>query len=221
MAVEKGRGVSDFQLYHGDCLEILPTLEAGSVDLCLTDTPYGVGLDYNTYEDSIENWRKMFIEFVPEARRVSSMVVMPSCQINELEFIYKTYPPDWLICWHKGSPGTSAYIGFNDWEPLLVYGKTDKLCMHDYLSVTNKEKMGNYGHPCPKPIRWATWIIERASNPGDTILDPFMGSGTTGVACHLTGRNFIGIEIDETYFKIAEQRIKTAQQQIIMELTND
>jgi len=57
------------------------------------------------------------------------------------------------------------------------------------------------------------WVIENYTNEGDTILDPFMGSGTTGVACVQTGRNFIGIEIDPTYFAIAEKRIAEAQMQ--------
>jgi DNA modification methylase len=62
------------------------------------------------------------------------------------------------------------------------------------------------------------WAIENYTNEGDTILDPFMGSGTTGVACVQTGRNFIGIEIDPTYFAIAERRIKEAQMQLRLEV---
>ncbi len=62
------------------------------------------------------------------------------------------------------------------------------------------------------------WLIEIMTNPGDTILDPFMGSGTTGVACVQTGRNFIGIEIDPAYFEIAKRRIEQAQMQMVMPL---
>ena len=62
------------------------------------------------------------------------------------------------------------------------------------------------------------WLVENASNEGDTILDPFMGSGTTGVACVKTGRNFIGIEIDPDYYAIAEKRIAEAQLQTRMDL---
>jgi len=74
---------------------------------------------------------------------------------------------------------------------------------------------GNNGneHPTKKPIKLIRDIVRRSSNEGDTILDPFMGSGTTGVACVQTGRNFIGIEIDPGYFAIAERRIKEAQMQ--------
>ena len=71
-------------------------------------------------------------------------------------------------------------------------------------------------HPAPFPMKLAKDHLRSWTNPGDTILDPFMGSGTTGVACAQLGRNFIGIELDPDYFAIAEKRIKTAQSQEIM-----
>ena len=73
-------------------------------------------------------------------------------------------------------------------------------------------------HPTQKPLSLMTWCVLNNTKPGDTILDPFMGSGTTGVACVQTGRNFIGIEIDPGYFKIAEKRIHDAQQQMRLPL---
>ena len=71
-------------------------------------------------------------------------------------------------------------------------------------------------HPMQKPIALMKYLIERFTQPNDTILDPFMGSGTTGVACVQTGRNFIGIEIEPKYFEIAEKRIAEAQLQMRM-----
>jgi len=70
------------------------------------------------------------------------------------------------------------------------------------------------GHPAEKPLDLVKWLIEISTKSGDLILDPFMGSGTTGVACVQTGRNFIGIEIDEHYFNVARRRIEQAQQQM-------
>ena len=101
----------------------------------------------------------------------------------------------------------------------------------EYASVDNSEYLGNKKHPTSiitiskshpsvalhrteKPVELMGWLIKTYSNIGDTIFDPFMGSGTTGVACVQTGRNFIGIEIDPKYFAIAEKRIKDAQQQM-------
>jgi len=181
----------------GNCLEIMSTMKDKSVDLILCDPPYGVNLEYNTYEDTPENWFLLMQDFIPEAKRVAKMAIMPSCQIKRLEWIYNNFPPDWLISWYKGSTGAAAYIGFNDWEPHLVYGKIDGLYMHDHFQARNNEKMGNYGHPCPKPLSWATWFITKATKKGMTVLDPFMGSGTTGVA--------------SKYFKIAEDRINKTE----------
>jgi site-specific DNA-methyltransferase (adenine-specific) len=73
-------------------------------------------------------------------------------------------------------------------------------------------------HPAQMPVKLSTRMIGYSSNPGDTILDPFMGSGTTGVACVQTDRNFIGIEIEPKYYKIAEKRIAEAQLQIKMSI---
>ena len=72
------------------------------------------------------------------------------------------------------------------------------------------------GHESQKPLRLMMELLEQFTERGDTILDPFMGSGTTGVACVKTGRNFIGIEIDESYYAIAEKRIKEAQMQPLL-----
>ncbi len=196
----------------GDCLEVMKEIPDKSIDLLLTDPPYGIGLKYGgIYQDTEPNWFELMSQFLPEAKRIANMVILPACQIKRLEWIYKTFPPDWIMCWYKGSPGHRAFIGFNDWEPHLVYGKRKNICMHDYFHVPNTEKMGNYGHPCPKPIDWAKWIIKRATKEGDLVLDCFTGSGTTAVACKELGRHFIGIEINPDYCKIAKRRLATAR----------
>jgi DNA modification methylase len=100
-----------------------------------------------------------------------------------------------------------SYIGFNDWEPLLVYGKPKGLAMHDYMSIPNTERMGGNGHPCPKPEKWATWLIKRATKPGDLVIDPFMGSGTTLRAAKDLNRRAIGIDLSPKYCEIAKRRM--------------
>jgi site-specific DNA-methyltransferase (adenine-specific) len=84
-------------------------------------------------------------------------------------------------------------------------------------SVWNYEIAPRLNHITPKPVELIENIIKHSTNENYTILDPFMGSGTTGVACVQTGRNFIGIEIEPKYFEIAERRIKDAQQQMRLE----
>jgi site-specific DNA-methyltransferase (adenine-specific) len=190
-------------IFHSDCREILPHLP--KVDLVLTDPPYGVNFVYSSYFDSIVAWRQLMDEFIPSARAISEMLIMPSCQIKELPWIYMNHSPDWLICWYKGSPGHVAYIGFNDWEPLLVYGKKKGLQMHDYFYC--QPSPANNGHPCPKPIKWANHLIGKTTIKGDTVLDCFMGSGTTLVAAKQLGRKAIGIEIEQRYCDIAVKRL--------------
>lgn len=193
-------------IYHGDCREILPDLD--KVDLVLTDPPYGVELEYDTFQDSEENWFTLMDEVIPLLRRCADMVIFPSCQIKRLGWFYANHKPDWLIAWHKGSPGHVSAIGFNDWEPLVVYGRTAKLSMHDYLSVTNNEKMGAYGHPCPKPLKWARWLLSRACPEGGTVIEPFMGSGTILRAAKDLRLQVIGIDLSEKYCEIAVRRLQ-------------
>ena len=87
-----------------------------------------------------------------------------------------------------------------------------KLYTVPWVGANAKDTIIRY-HPTQKPVTLMIWSINNCTAPGATVLDPFMGSGTTGVACVQTGRNFIGIEIDEDYYKIAEKRIAEAQMQ--------
>jgi len=188
----------------GDCIELMREYPDNYFDLVLTDPPYGVGIDYGIYDDTEENWYNLMDAFIPEARRIGSMVVLPTCQIKRMGWIYKHHEPNWLIAWYKGSPGTAGYIGFNDWEPLLVYGKNKGVSMHDHF-YCGPEPFRN-GHPCPKPVGWATWLIERMTKPGDIVLDPFLGSGTTLLACRMTDRNCVGFELNPEYDSIIRDR---------------
>ena len=200
--------IGDATLYLGDCRDILPTLSG--VDAVVTDPPYGIDLDYGEYKDTLENWKDLMLEVVPMMRRFPC-VVMPSCQIRLLEWWYQNFPPDWLIAWYKGSPGHAAYVGFNDWEPHLIWGKPAKP-IHDYFRTPLNPPVN--GHPCPKPIEYSLWLCDRMVDKSQTILDPFMGSGTTGVACARLGRKFIGCEIEKKYFDISVERIKREYDQM-------
>jgi DNA modification methylase len=118
----------------------------------------------------------------------------------------------------------ASWWGFSCWQPILVYGK-DPYLAHgegrhpDTMIMRNSVDIDKSGHPCPKPFNVMRWIIERTTRVGDTVFDPFMGSGTTGVACLQLGRNFIGCELDPEYFKIASQRVKQAALQPVMPLS--
>ena len=200
------------EIICGDCLPIMRTFKDKQFDLVLCDPPYGVDLDYDIYKDTEANWYDLMRKVIPEMLRVGKMVILPSCQIRRLSFFYKEFPPDWIICWYKGSVGSAGFVGFNDWEPHLVYGKNNTK-MHDYFRAIPEPQKN--GHPCQKPVEWAKWLIYRATNnEGDTILDPFMGSGTTLVAAQQLGRNATGIEISEKYCKIAQERLDKMTQNL-------
>lgn len=194
-------------IYKGDCRDILPLFSDKSVDLALTDPPYGIGVKYDSYVDTENAWFSLMSTCIPHILRVSRMTILPSCQIRRLKWIYDNFPPDWLLCWYKGSTGHASFLGFNDWEPHLVYGKTKKqLYMHDYFQTKSSPKRGTNGHPCPKPDAWAEWIIRRASAEGDLVCDPFLGSGVVAVVAGQLNRRAIGIEISEEYCEIAANR---------------
>lgn len=195
-------------LYLGDCRDILPTL--GRVDAVVTDPPYGIDFTYGSHDDNLPAWKALMGEVVPLLLAAAPFVVMPSCAVTRLGWWYENHAPDWIIAWHKGSPGHAAKVGFNDWEPHVAWGRP-VTPMHDHFST--RCGFDENGHPCPKPIEWAKWLVSRAVQPRGVVLDAFMGSGTTGAAAVTMDRRFVGIEKDERYFDIACKRIEDAQRQ--------
>ena len=198
-----------------DNMELLARYEDNYFDLHLTDPPYGVNLEYNTYEDSLENWYNLMNKWLPEAKRISRMLVFPSCSINKLKWIYDNYPPDWLMSWNKGSTGHVSYIGFNSWEPLLVYGKLKEIYFHDTFSISPTIKMGSFNHPCPKPVKWFSWFyskLHKIENP--KVLDTFMGSGTSAISASDYKLDYTACELDKEYYEAAIKRIEQHKQQL-------
>lgn len=185
-------------IYHGDCREILPTLPYAAA--IVTDPPYGIGFGYDIHDDDAEEWFALMDDVVPLMRAQADFVVMPSCQINRMGWWYEHHAPDWVIAWHKGSPGHVSRIGFNDWEPHLCWGKPWHP-MHDYFST--RCGFDANGHPCPKPIEYGRWLVNRAAPVGGIVIDPFLGGGTTLRAAKDLGRIGIGIELSERYCEIA------------------
>ena len=193
-------------LYCGDCLEILPTFAPGSVDAVVTDPPYGIDYEYESYVDSFDNWLRLVPPAIDAARKIARFVVSPCCAISRLGWWYREMPPDWIICWYQaGAPARQSKIGFNTWQALVCFGRPS-VAMHDHFTTTDTPRQN--GHTCPKPDGYAEWLVKRAAQFGEIILDPYMGSGTTGVACVRLGRKFIGIELEPKYFAIAKRRIQ-------------
>jgi site-specific DNA-methyltransferase (adenine-specific) len=187
-------------IYHGDCRNILPHLT--KVDLVLTDPPYGVNLDYESHDD------KLLVEFdwIEICKQLGLLIFTPG-YVNIFKY---PHPDGVLIRFDKTaqSPAKLAYM--NKWEPIFVYGKTDKKLAWDVIqTATQSEKCweGKIEHPCPKSITLNLKLIEGFSDVGKTVLDPFMGSGTTLRAAKDLRRKAIGIEIEERYCEIAAKRM--------------
>ena len=202
---ERVETIGDATLYLGDCLDILPSL--GKVDAVVTDPPYGVGLDYGGADDSAENYAIKRPEWKAAIDSVSDGPRLISCGVANIGAWEK---PDWIIAWLKPAAMGRCFVGFNNWEPVLCYGKPAGRNVDAFTAGILPDRAVD-GHPCPKPIGWASQQISRYTT--GMVLDPFMGSGTTGVACANLGREFIGIEIEPKYFDIARKRIEDAYKQ--------
>jgi site-specific DNA-methyltransferase (adenine-specific)/modification methylase len=193
------------ELHLGDCREILPTL--GRVDAVVTDPPYGIGMDggrIGKAEYQQFDWDKMTTpDAVDLARAVSRYQVIFGGN-------YYALPPSghWLV-WDKQNDPTT----FADFEMAWTnIGRSSRMIRWLWSGPYMKVKEERF-HPTQKPREVMKWCIEQLPEPNRTILDPFMGSGTTGVAAVKLGRRFIGIEIEPKYFDIACRRISEALKQ--------
>jgi site-specific DNA-methyltransferase (adenine-specific) len=188
-------------LYLADCMEVLPTLPR--VDAVITDPPYGISFAAQPTKwqrlagKQAEDWDNQTVPDIDALRDLGDVQIVWGGNYYHL-------PPTrgWL-CWFKpDAPPSMAHFE-------LAWTNMDRNARQfsQSISATNPERVG---HPTQKPLALMKWCIEQAGRP-QTILDPFMGSGTTGVAAVQMGRQFIGIEREPSYFEIACKRIEEAQ----------
>lgn len=212
-------------LLQGDCLELMKDIPDASVDMILTDPPYGMnfksGRRKRKYEvitnDSALTWLDPLVDELYRVSKENTAHYM-FCSFHNIDVfkraIEKKFKIKNLLTWVKNihsmgdlkadfAPKTEFIIFFQKGRR-MINGKRDP-------NVIYYNKTGNKLHPTQKPVDMLEYLIEKFSNEHDTVLDPFMGSGSTGVAAVNTNRNFIGIELDQEYFKIAEKRIQEAK----------
>lgn len=202
-------------IYHGDCREILPQLP--KVDAVVTDPPYGI--NGGTGGDSLKYAKGAYTGAFADDPTYIADVVRPVIEwaIGSAETVVLTpgirclhlYPtPKDMGCFWTPASCTHGPWGMTVFQPILYYGKdwrAGKGPLPTGIQVTESSEKN--GHPCPKPIKAWKWLVEKASAPGATILDPFMGSGTTLRAAKDLGRKCIGIELEEKYCEIAAKRL--------------
>ena len=201
--------IGNATLYLGDCREVLPILP--KVDAVITDPPYGLG----------EKWQggggsgKTSWAFDPsEAREwdgetVNAVLDLPSLAPEVVVWggNYYALPPRrcWLI-WDKKQPDT-----FTTGQAEMAWTNLDRPIRVFRFAQCEQASEGEKYHPTQKPLALMAWCLKWVK--GQTILDPFMGSGSTGVACANLDRKFVGIEREPKYFDIACRRIEDAQRQ--------
>lgn len=182
-------------IYHGDCREILPGLSA---DLVMTDPPYGVGKAF--WDAELPFW------WLNDVR--ADVLAITPCLKNLLDYpaiVGTSLVYRWTLAAHVTNGMTLSIVGFGNWIPCLVYS-VEGVKLHtqiqDARSFAIRGDMPE--HPSPKPLAVMRWLVDAL--PGETVLDPFAGSGTTLRAAKDLGRKAIGIEIEERYCEIAAKR---------------
>lgn len=208
-------------IYNNDCMKILPTLDNKSVDLVVTDIPYG---KVNRKHGSLRKLDKGKADivtfdlgmFVNELARVTKGSIYIFCgteQVSDIRKILIQNKMSTRLCiWEKTNP--SPMNGDKIWLSGIeccVFGRFPNATFNEHCKNTvfrypcGRNKL----HPTQKPLELIEKLVLASSNEGDTVFDPCMGSGTTGVACKKNNRKFIGIEMDREFYNIASHRIES------------
>jgi site-specific DNA-methyltransferase (adenine-specific) len=241
--------MGDVRLILGDCLDVMPTLDAGSAAMIWTDPPFGHGnmegdLQAARVRDGVKGARVRAAEpiandrgadfeatikaFLDQAARVldRDCCCCCCCMAGGGPNVTFARVSRWVderlaffmaVVWDKSARGNGMGWRYRrNYEFVMVaHRKAGSLrWADDSVAVPNIMRDMppiKRQHPNEKPVSLVRRFIELHTRPGDLVLDPFMGSGTTGVACVQTGRRFIGIELDPVYFAVAERRIAEAQ----------
>ena len=190
-------------LYCGDCLEILPTLD--KVDAVVTDPPYGIGFAAQPTKwqrragHKAQSWDDKIFDAINSVLEIGDYRIIWGGNYYALPL-----SRGWFAWTKPDAPPSMGSVEF-------AWSDIDRTARHiSYsISATNAERVG---HPTQKPLAVMEWCLGFIPD-AETILDPFMGSGTTGVACANIGRRFIGIEIEPKYYDIARKRIEDAYSQ--------
>lgn len=220
------------KIINGDCFELFKQMEDKSVDYVFTSPPYNRKRNdkYKLYNDTLVDYYGFLFNVVEQSRRVSRNHVFLNIQTNyyNKQDVYKligTFAEQivQIIVWEKKNPmprGGGCII--NSYELFIVFGDKPLLGNHTYtkniISTSVYSKMPKE-HKAVMHPDVADWFVKTFTQPNEIILDPFMGIGTTAVACLKNNRNYIGFELVFEYCQMAEQNLMEAKQNIFSALT--
>lgn len=203
------------KLIHGDCLKEMKNIPNDSIDLILTDPPYGLN------KEGIKNDRDIWAYGLPDYFRIlkndSWLCLYSSIKeignviklVESLGFIY-----EWQHITYINNGMVRGRLGFSKFMVCLIFAKGNprikkQICDIKVVSNSSKQRKA-IPHPTPKYVEAVEDIVKNLSREEEVVLDCFMGSGSTGIACKRLKREFIGIELDGEYFKLSEKRIHDA-----------
>lgn len=202
-------------LYLGDNREMLSGIVTASVNFVFFDPPYNVGKNYGTFKDDLSpvEYELRMLSVLDQCRRITGGRLGVYVAGNLLPLYLTLMPNSHPVIIHKRAAGVAKKGWRQQYHVILFEGKPMATTRDVWLDIRLpgegyyfKEK--RYDNPGLTGLEVTKRAILTMTKEGDTVLDPFMGSGTTGEACDLTGRNFIGMEIDPTQFQIAEERLQ-------------
>lgn len=226
----------------GDCLELLKNIPNGCIDLIVTDPPYeivtigggGTVNDVKKLNKSLKDLETADIIKGYDIEAYNKEFCRVMKEINIYLWCNKKQIPSYfdfyvnrlkckfdIICWHKTNAlPTYSNKYLSDTEYCLYFRKGKGKCFPVsyesaktyYVEPMNVQDKKKWGHPTIKPLHMIENFVLNSSREGDYVLDPFMGSGTTGVACVLNNRKFIGVELNEEYYNVARKRIQEAEE---------
>lgn len=212
------------KLINADCLEVLAGLPDKSIDCVITDPPYGIDFQSHRHRrkyDKIKNDNDL--SFLDDLNKELFRVMKDNTHIyqfcsfktiDKFKVAFEKYfQLKNIIVWNKGNFGTGNYYRYK-YEFCLFGIKGDKkIKSHGIGDVIDCDGTNNKLHPTQKPTKLIKILMEQSSDEGDVVLDPFMGSGSTGEVAKMLNRDFIGIEINKEYFEIAKNRIENGIRQ--------
>lgn len=227
------------EIHNDDCLTMLKGIKYKSIDLVVTDPPYKVDTKGAGVYGSVAQFKQIECmadgikdEVLDELCRVMKKInIYLFCSKNQLLPLINYFTDkkcNWnLLAWHKTNPiptcnnkylSDTEYVLFFREKGVKIQGTYDTKKTYFITPINAKDK-ALYQHPTCKPVEILQNFIVNSSNENDVVLDPFMGSGSTGVACINTHRNFIGIEINAKYYETAKTRLISQKKKVIFKLT--